>query len=257
MLRVPRFVSPVGGVHTATVSGVVRITAPEPDRNDFTAARRGAKTLVLEGKPVGHRVLRGGWPRPASRTWLPWCSALLRGAAVRQAGCFPAGCGRGPPSPSRDRARSCPGRAGCSPAPDGRVADTSWSGRSRVSAAHLWLPPILLPSPWQRLTGAEQIWNIALPTTGDRRSRDRYGTSPSPRPATDGPGRLGCHLRDSRSRTINVAAAGEPLTKPKNGPKSCVAEKPVTYKPSRLVWKASSSTGKPLDTLTCLSTPAR
>ena len=85
----------------------------------------------------------------------------------------------------------------------------------------------------------------------------RYGTSPSPRPAADGPGRLGCHLRDSRSRTINVAAAGEPLTKPKNGPKSCVAEKPVTYKPSRLVWKASSSTGKPLDTLTCLSTPAR
>ena len=85
----------------------------------------------------------------------------------------------------------------------------------------------------------------------------RYGTSPSPRPAADGPGRLGCHLRDSRSRTINVAAAGEPLTKPKNGPKSCVAEKPVTYKPSRLVWKASSSTGKPLDTVTCLSTPAR
>ncbi len=95
-------------------------------------------------------------------------------------------------------------------------------------------------APWQRLTGG-----------------GRYGTSPSPRPATDGPGRLGCHLRDSRSRTINVAAAGEPLTKPKNGPKSCAAEKPVTYKPSRLVWKASSSTGKPLDTLTCLSTPAR
>ncbi len=86
---------------------------------------------------------------------------------------------------------------------------------------------------------------------------DRYGTSPSPRPATDGPGRLGCHRRDSRSRAINVAAAGEPLTKPKNGPKSCVAENPVTYKPSRLVWKASSSTGKLLDTLTCLSTPAR
>ena len=77
------------------------------------------------------------------------------------------------------------------------------------------------------------------------------------RATSDGPGRLGCHLRDSRSRTINVAAAGEPLTKPKNGPKSCVAENPVTYKPSRLVWKASSSTGKPLDTLTCLSTPAR
>ena len=95
-------------------------------------------------------------------------------------------------------------------------------------------------APWQRLTGG-----------------GRYGTSPSPRPAADGPGRLGCHLRDSRSRTINVAAAGEPLTKPKNGPKSCVAENPVTYKPSRLVWKASSSTGKPLDTLTCLSTPAR
>ena len=95
-------------------------------------------------------------------------------------------------------------------------------------------------APWQRLSGG-----------------GRYGTSPSPRPATGGPGRLGCHLRDSRSRAINVAAAGEPLTKPKNGPKSCVAENPVTYKPSRLVWKASSSTGKPLDTLTCLSTPAR
>ena len=43
-------------------------------------------------------------------------------------------------------------------------------------------------APWQRLSGG-----------------GRYGTSPSPRPATGGPGRLGCHLRDSRSRTINVA----------------------------------------------------
>ena len=34
--------------------------------------------------------------------------------------------------------------------------------------------------------------------------------------------------RASRSRTISVAAAGAPLTKPKNGPKSRVAEKPVT-----------------------------
>lgn len=42
-------------------------------------------------------------------------------------------------------------------------------------------------------------------------------------------------LRDSRSRTTSVAAAGDPLTKPKNGPKSCVAEKPVMYSPSRLV----------------------
>jgi len=46
--------------------------------------------------------------------------------------------------------------------------------------------------------------------------------------------RPGCQFRDSRSRTIRVAAAGDPLTKPKNGPKSCVAEKPVMYRPSRL-----------------------
>jgi hypothetical protein len=40
---------------------------------------------------------------------------------------------------------------------------------------------------------------------------------------------LRCYqLRDSRSRTITVADAGAPLTKPKNGPKSLVAEKPVT-----------------------------
>jgi hypothetical protein len=39
-----------GGVHTATVSGVVRTCVPEPDRNDFTAARRGAKGLAMEGK---------------------------------------------------------------------------------------------------------------------------------------------------------------------------------------------------------------
>lgn len=48
-------------------------------------------------------------------------------------------------------------------------------------------------------------------------------------------GWLGCQFRDSRSRTIRVAAAGDPLTKPKNGPKSCVAEKPVMYRPARLV----------------------
>jgi hypothetical protein len=42
--------SAVSGVHTATVSGVVRTTVPEPDRNDFTAARRGAKGLAMEGK---------------------------------------------------------------------------------------------------------------------------------------------------------------------------------------------------------------
>ena len=39
-----------GGVHTATVSGVVRTCVPEPDRNDFTAARRGAKGLAMAGK---------------------------------------------------------------------------------------------------------------------------------------------------------------------------------------------------------------
>jgi hypothetical protein len=40
------------GVHTATVSGVVRTCVPEPDRNDFTAARRGAKGLAMVGKVV-------------------------------------------------------------------------------------------------------------------------------------------------------------------------------------------------------------
>ena len=39
-----------GGVRTATVSGVVRTCVPEPDRNDFTAARRGAKGLAMAGK---------------------------------------------------------------------------------------------------------------------------------------------------------------------------------------------------------------
>jgi len=68
---------------------------------------------------------------------------------------------------------------------------------------------------------------------------------------------LSGQVRDSRSRTISVAAAGDPLTKPKNGPKSWVAENPVMYKPPRLVWKASSSTGKPFDSLTFPSTPAR
>jgi hypothetical protein len=38
-----------GGVHTATVSGVVRTCVPEPDRNDYTAARRGAKGLAMQG----------------------------------------------------------------------------------------------------------------------------------------------------------------------------------------------------------------
>ena len=34
------------------------------------------------------------------------------------------------------------------------------------------------------------------------------------------------HARATRSRTTSSAAAGAPLTKPKNGPKSCVAAKP-------------------------------
>ena len=45
--------SAVSGVHTATVSGVVRTCVPEPNRNDFTAARRGAKGLAMEGKVTG------------------------------------------------------------------------------------------------------------------------------------------------------------------------------------------------------------
>jgi len=38
----------VGGVHTATVAGVVRTCVPEPDRGDYVAARRAARTLALE-----------------------------------------------------------------------------------------------------------------------------------------------------------------------------------------------------------------
>ena len=38
----------VGGVHTATVAGVVRTCVPEPDRSDYVAARRAARTLALE-----------------------------------------------------------------------------------------------------------------------------------------------------------------------------------------------------------------
>ena len=53
------------------------------------------------------------------------------------------------------------------------------------------------------------------------------------------------HPRATRSRTTSSAAAGAPLTKPKNGPKSWVAAKPGRYRPSRLVPIASSSTGKP------------
>ena len=38
----------VGGVHTATVAGIVRTCVPEPDRSDYVAARRAARTLALE-----------------------------------------------------------------------------------------------------------------------------------------------------------------------------------------------------------------
>jgi hypothetical protein len=34
-------------------------------------------------------------------------------------------------------------------------------------------------------------------------------------------------VRERRSRTVSVAEAGEPMTKPKKGPKSRVAEKPA------------------------------
>ena len=42
-----------------------------------------------------------------------------------------------------------------------------------------------------------------------------------------------------------VAAAGQPPTNPKNGPKSRVAENPVKYSPGQLDWDDWSSTGKP------------
>jgi hypothetical protein len=43
----------VGGVHTATVAGVVRTCVPELDRSDYTAARRAARTVALEETLVG------------------------------------------------------------------------------------------------------------------------------------------------------------------------------------------------------------
>jgi hypothetical protein len=62
---------------------------------------------------------------------------------------------------------------------------------------------------------------------------------------------------DRRSRAIRVAAAGDPLTKPKKGPKSLVAEKPVTYRPGRLVPKLVSRTGNPSAVSIRSSSPAR
>src|SRR5919202_4011134 len=48
-----------------------------------------------------------------------------------------------------------------------------------------------------------------------------------------------------RPATVSVAATGQPRTKPKNGPKSLVAGKPVMNRPSRLDWKCSSKIGNP------------
>ena len=55
----------------------------------------------------------------------------------------------------------------------------------------------------------------------------------------------GSHLYKARPRTIRVAAAGQPRTNPKKGPKSRVATKPGMKRPGTLVWKCSSSVGKP------------
>jgi hypothetical protein len=70
---------------------------------------------------------------------------------------------------------------------------------------------------------------------GKRRVRHRapdytFGLGPQGR-AADAVNPLSAEVRQARarrSRTISVAAAGEPFTKPKKGPKSRVAEKPVT-----------------------------
>jgi hypothetical protein len=48
---------------------------------------------------------------------------------------------------------------------------------------------------------------------------------PGPTISAQGPG--GRHLRRSMSSTMSVAAAGQPLVKPKKGPKSRVAANPV------------------------------
>ena len=88
------------------------------------------------------------------------------------------------------------------------------------------------------------------PPLGGAGLRDRLGAGRQSlgRPAHElrrGPGHRHLTQRVTRSRTISSAAAGAPLTNPKNGPKSCVAAKPGRYRPSRLVPIASSSTGKP------------
>ena len=69
----------VGGVHAATVAGVVRTCVPEPDRSDYVAARRAAKTLALEQTLVALYVYacqRCGQCRTMSRSAAAgWCAA--------------------------------------------------------------------------------------------------------------------------------------------------------------------------------------
>src|SRR4051812_2098810 len=47
------------------------------------------------------------------------------------------------------------------------------------------------------------------------------------------------------SSPIILAATGQPTVKPKNGPKSRVAARPVTYKPGRLVLNSVPRQGYP------------
>src|SRR5262249_8292154 len=47
----------------------------------------------------------------------------------------------------------------------------------------------------------------------------------------------------ARLSTTRLAATGQPRVKPKNGPKSRVAAKPVKYRPGQVDWRASSRTG--------------
>jgi hypothetical protein len=57
-----------GGVHTATVSGVVRTCVPEPDRNDFTAAT--AATSRSRSPAVSAPARRPGSMPAAAISWL-------------------------------------------------------------------------------------------------------------------------------------------------------------------------------------------
>jgi hypothetical protein len=90
----------------------------------------------------------------------------------------------------------------------GQLPFLTWARSPRNSLTSRSASPrcTLVPSGWEA-TGACPAGTAWAPgTTGLERAQAR--------------GWFACQFRDSRSPTISVAAAGDPLTKPKNGPKS-------------------------------------